>query len=64
MGTLVPLQERHNNLFVHDMEGPLMDQATKKPFFSSQKPIALINDIISLYSIKEDWIFSGPSEIG
>ena len=37
MGTLFPLPERHSNLFVHDMETPIMDISHKKPFCSGQK---------------------------
>ena len=50
MGQLVPLSERHNNLFIHDLETPVLDNATKKPLYPGQKPINLLNDIISLYT--------------
>ena len=64
MGQLVPLSEKHHNFFVHDLETPVLDNATKKPLYLGQKPIKLLNDIISLYACKGDWVFSGPSEIG
>ena len=64
VGTPPALPREHSNYFLHPMDQWYYDSATSKPVCEGQKPIALITELVELYTTPKDWVFSSPSEIG
>ena len=64
VGALTALPTDHDNYFVQPMDQLYCDSATGKAVCEGQKPVALMTELINLYTTPRDWVFSSPSEIG
>lgn len=63
-GQILQLGQYHTNFFCHEMDCPVIDDATGKPVNILQKPLKLMSELIELYSAPGDWIFDGLGGLG
>ena len=61
-GNAVLLSQYHTNFFCHEMDCPVLDEATGKVVNKFQKPLKFMKELILLYSTSGDWIFDGLGE--
>jgi len=50
--------------FTHKNDTNVTDSATGKKLYEHQKPISFYNEMMGLFSTKDDWILSAPTGIG
>jgi len=42
----------------------VLDDVTKKPLSSEQKPVGLFTEIIQLHTMPSEWVLCGFSDVG
>ena len=64
LGQPLQLTEGHENFFMHALDNPVVDTASKQEVFPEQKPISLYKELVELYTSPGDWIFHCPTGVG
>lgn len=58
------LNNTHANYFAAKADKMIIDKATSHILYEFQKPVCLYKELIELFSMPGDWVFSGPTGIG
>ena len=59
-----PSAEKTKANFICKVDAFVLNDVTKKPLSSEQKPVGLFTEIIQLYTVPSEWVLSGFSDLG
>ena len=58
------IQNGTSNMFIFDYDQFILDERSKKPLNMTQKPVALSEKLIRLFTSPDDWVLDGLSGTG